>query len=377
MTLSLEDAQLRFQSLWFEIAQEDKEAFATFVVSTVTDDTLLSTGNDNSTTTGGHEEEESELVAAGSVSTTTFETAGDVGLQQPVSPAEAILGKKRKEGDTNFYLSLDNVCPVADCLNPLLGLFAVPTVAYYGQGYPQALLRVLVKCNGLTVPELVSVVGLPDGIKSLFQDGFQMTATSKVRPAIVDFAFTISSIAGARKKHSTTPPNMVMHGWRFPDLLGSKEKRPTAHVYSGIWKTASDCGVFQTPDSIGGLKFNHLTKQQIFVHGDMSRGMACSPNNHKFGVQWDHEMAHMWSVCYDPTLATPSTGASPSSSGVKASGCAVVCLHWLHLKLAGWLKDSVHRCFTFPDLLKLLVENKKSIPPAALSELLEVFGRKA
>ena len=73
------------------------------------------------------------------------------------------LLEKPKEKGPYFHLSLDNQ-QVSDLMHPLLGFYKVPTVAWYGAGYPFGDMLGIVKAN-------MSQVNLPREVTGLIPTG--------------------------------------------------------------------------------------------------------------------------------------------------------------------------------------------------------------
>ena len=72
---------------------------------------------------------------------------------------EQRLREFRKSGDSNFYVSLLPGVSPADSMNPFVGFYSYPSLAMYGNGYPQGDLLAMVK--GVVAPEQGSLCGAP------------------------------------------------------------------------------------------------------------------------------------------------------------------------------------------------------------------------
>ena len=191
---------------------------------------------------------------------------------------------KRREPGPYFFLSLTPQ-PISDSMQPYLGLYHMPTLAFYGSTFPQgdlkAIVRTLLGPTDLPrIPAEISSELLLRGIDSL------------------EVFWVASDIGHVLAVSPERNINVINHSWIFADAT------PMARS-SGVF----DMGVYIYPHSNvlprspkPCMAVNTMSKMRISVHSQKG-GMCCSPNNARIeiapSISSSTPMSYFWTVVID------------------------------------------------------------------------------
>ncbi len=219
----------------------------------------------------------------------------------------------RKEGDSLFLLSLDDV-KVSDSMNPVLGLYCMPTPAYYLRGsFPTGDLKCVVRGESrrtqVNIPAHMRTT-IAQFIAQGLRQGKRERTTARLKaagkkdeeinaevanldqePMIVDenfdfqFFFEVWDMSDVFSKQFGRNFNMVHHAWAHPEAtLGSSM---VATLPMGIFTTMEPSHHKVDTGVINNLHMNDLTFMKAFVHRHETDewSMCCSPDNATFRIQ--------------------------------------------------------------------------------------------
>ena len=191
---------------------------------------------------------------------------------------------KRREPGPYFFLSMTPQ-PISDSMQPYLGLYHMPTLAYYGSTFPQGDLKAIVRtllgpADMHRIPDELSAVLATHGIDTV--EAFWV-------------ASDIGHILAVSPEHNI---NIINHSWMFPDAT------PMARS-SGVF----DMGVYvyhhsnvhpRSPKPC--MAINTVSKMRISVHSQKG-GMCCSPNNARIEIAPSTSspvpLSYFWTVVID------------------------------------------------------------------------------
>eukprot|EP00743_Colponemidia_sp_Colp-15_P005714 GILK01006144.1.p1 GENE.GILK01006144.1~~GILK01006144.1.p1 ORF type:complete len:321 (-),score=42.81 GILK01006144.1:134-1069(-) len=255
-----------------------------------------------------------------------------------------VLLDKKKEGSANFYVSFVSE-PISDSLNPILGFYKMPTFAYYGNDYPQGEQKVIVRGHSSVFP-----FQLPQLISQQLVDSHNI-------PYPYDFFWVVSDIVSLLPRKTGLTPNLVHHGWRFPDVQPEPGERKNVRMLMGVFVSENSLSSGHVISK--QLRVNELIYQNVHVHGKTSQPglMCCSPNASKIALSGQTPMLAVWTVSLHDTVPK-----------------AVVSLQWLILEPIPELDESIQKAECLSALLSSLSNLEHAFVLAHVPELLQVFG---
>lgn len=298
-----------------------------------------------------------------------------------VKPTKVLSDFKaaKKEGSSNFYLSLETDQKVVDMLNPFLGLYKCAVFANYGGkgGYPSgqmlALLHASSSCVHLTIPAKIK-----KAVAECFVDNTDEFAFS--------FFWSVSDISeiqgrpkGWKKRkgrgngegndsrmEGVGSVNVVHHAWTFSDVQPGQ--RRSALVPMGVFNIgALDTtpgrdwkGVLMScpgKESKGDrdAAIGRLRPCRVSVHADKRNkwAMCCSPNNGKIYYDKKLPLIAFWTAAVDQ-------GSKPAR--------VIVQLNWVLTSPNLVLFEILQKNHTLPELLDALSKQAEGLAKAGCSK---------
>jgi hypothetical protein len=211
------------------------------------------------------------------------EPAGPAELgPEPEHEASLALLSVKKERGGRFFISTDGV-DVNDSMLFTIGLFSLPTPAFYGGEFPTADMLAIVKGTSATIPDL----WIPTEVRAALPDG---------GAAGFEFCFVLSDVGSIVAQHGAAL-NLVHHAWLFPEA--EPGKRTMGDVSLGIFSYPASQVAHAEKRALG---FQCLTNTRVSIHPQKG-GMCCSPNNARFVVTTPEPetgsvagLSYFWSV---------------------------------------------------------------------------------
>jgi hypothetical protein len=200
------------------------------------------------------------------------------------------LWRRRRDGAGDVFFAHAETTPsVEDCFSPFVGLYAMPTIVFYGGHYPRADLLSVVRASPKEVP-----------LKQLPQELATCLAKLGLEQAY-EFFWVVSDASDIIARHGTRL-NVNHHAWVFQDELMQCGLEPRFRQQGQYPMGAFTYrGSNVEPTQLTCLPFQMVDRLRVSVH-TQAGGICCSPNNAKFSINplAATPVSTMWTLVADP-----------------------------------------------------------------------------
>eukprot|EP00047_Mylnosiga_fluctuans_P017595 m.62924 g.62924 ORF g.62924 m.62924 type:complete len:708 (+) comp7162_c0_seq1:19-2142(+) len=242
-----------------------------------------------------------------------------------------------------FFVHSSDVGSYEESFNPLLGMYAMPMVAFYGGHFPVADIMLSAHCTSTHVPPS----HLPREVEKCLAEHSVSS---------YEFFWNIFNVSSLTTRHGNRL-NLVNHAWLFQtDVFSGAPKFRKADLFHMGAFTYE--GSYVQPSTPTCLPFQCLDPLRVSVH-TQAGGMCCSPNNARFMLidSTYSPVSFMWNVVV--------------RKGPKPTAC--VSLTWMLRQDNDVIRLILRDCRTLSDVLDRLPEPLHYTPSVVAMNL--AFGR--
>ncbi|CAG9324579.1 unnamed protein product [Blepharisma stoltei] len=203
------------------------------------------------------------------------------------------LLRKQKEPGPYLHISFEEET-VEEQMHMLLGFYKMPTLAYYGAGYPFGDMLCIIRANQNHIQLPQEILSIIDEAPEIFYSTpppnkkgvWQPKPVPIPHPTEIKFYFIVSDISELIIRKGPLL-NLVNHAWAFTEFQGT---RKTKHIPNCIIPIEG----FQEIEN-NGVKFGSLRAEYMSMH--FKKGALCiSPNNHKVLISPDVAINKCWTI---------------------------------------------------------------------------------
>jgi hypothetical protein len=237
-----------------------------------------------------------------------------------------VLFKVREANAAVFFLQSASFPPLDADFSPLISMYPIPNIAFYGSGFHIADLALVCRFTKSDIPQ----ANLPVEVSAVLSEN---------NVENYEFFWNITDASSLIASYGNKL-NLVNHCWAYQHDLNQYHPRlRMADLFPmGAFTFAES---FIEPTQPVCLPFQCLDPLRISVHAQ-SGGMCCSPNNARFVALTSphHSVSYMWTV----TLRREKSGRHT----------AAVCLQWILTQRNEAILSAIASSKTLMDLLTSL-----------------------